>query len=101
MLKIFRIASLLEGCSYLLILTASFGIISRDFVFPIGMAHGVLFLLYFVLSLSTSHKQGWSVALWLLVLLAAVIPFAFVPVELFLQRELRKNGIAPKLVSTT
>jgi integral membrane protein len=101
MLKIFRIASLLEGCSYLLILTASFGIISRDFVFPIGMAHGVLFLLYFVLSLSTSHKQGWSVALWLLVLLAAVIPFAFVPVELFLQRELRKNEIAPKLVSTT
>ena len=93
MLKLFRIASLLEGCSYLLILTASFGIISREFIFPIGMAHGVLFLLYFVLSLLASHKQGWSVGLWLLVLLAAVVPFAFVPVELFLQKALRENGI--------
>jgi integral membrane protein len=92
MLKIFRVASLLEGCSYLLILTASFGIISREFVFPIGMAHGVLFLLYFVLSLLASHKQGWSVGLWLLVLLAAIVPFAFIPVEMFLQKALRKNG---------
>jgi integral membrane protein len=93
MLKLFRIASLLEGCSYLLILTASFVIISREFIFPIGMAHGVLFLLYFVLSLLASHKQGWSVGLWLLVLLAAIVPFAFIPVEMFLQKELRKNGI--------
>jgi integral membrane protein len=93
MLKLFRIASLLEGCSYLLILTASFGIISREFVFPIGMGHGVLFLLYFVLSLLASHKQGWSVGLWLIMLLAAIVPFAFVPVELFLQKELRKNEI--------
>jgi hypothetical protein len=53
----------------------------------------VLFLLYFVLSLLASHKQGWSVGLWLLMLLAAIVPFAFIPVEMFLQKELRKNGI--------
>lgn len=93
MLKLFRYASLLEGCSYLLILCASFGIISRDFVCPIGMAHGVLFLLYFVFSLLASHKLGWSVTLWLLIFLAAIVPFAFVPVEMFLQKELKKNGI--------
>lgn len=91
MLKLFRIASLLEGCSFLLILSVSFGLISRDLVFPIGMGHGVLFMLYFVFSLLASHKQGWSVLVWLTVLLAAVIPFAFIPVEIFLQRELLKN----------
>ncbi len=91
MLKIFRITSLLEGASYLLILCVSLGLISRKFVFTIGMAHGVLFLAYFVLSLLASHKQGWSVVVRLLVLLAAIIPFAFVPFEMFLQKELQKH----------
>jgi integral membrane protein len=90
MLKFFRIASWLEGFSYLAILCVSLGLINREFVFVIGITHGVLFLLYFVLSLLASHKQGWSVLIWLLVLLAAIIPFAFVGVELFLQKELRK-----------
>lgn len=92
MLKIFRIASLVEGISYLLILCVTLGFISRDLVFFIGMGHGILFLLYFVFSLSASHKQNWSVIVWLLVLAAAVIPFAFIPVELFIKKELRKNG---------
>lgn len=91
MLKFFRIASLLEGLSYLLILCVTLGFISRELVFTIGMGHGALFLVYFVLSLLASHKQGWSVVVWLLVLLAAFIPFAFVPVEMFLQKELRRK----------
>lgn len=86
MLKLFRVASLLEGCSYLLILCVSLGLISREFVFTIGMAHGVLFFLYFVLSLLASHKQTWSVVVWLLVLLASIIPFAFVAVEVFVKK---------------
>lgn len=90
MLQMFRIASLLEGCSYLLILSVTLNILSRELVFPIGMAHGALFMLYFVLSLLASHKQGWSVLVWLLVLVAAVVPLAFIAVEMFLQKELRK-----------
>lgn len=90
MLKTFRFASLLEGVSYLLILCVSLGFISRDYVFTIGIAHGALFLLYFVFSLIASHKQDWPLIAWLMVLFAAVIPFAFLPVELFLQKELRK-----------
>jgi integral membrane protein len=89
-LQMFRIASLLEGFSYLLILSVTLNILSRELVFPIGMAHGALFMLYFVLSLLASHKQGWSVLVWLLVLVAAVVPLAFIAVELFLQKELRK-----------
>ncbi|WP_154223534.1 DUF3817 domain-containing protein [Marinicella rhabdoformis] len=91
MLKLFRVASLLEGCSYLAILCVTLGFISRDYVFIIGMTHGALFFLYFLLSLVVSHRQDWSVVVWLLVLIAAFIPFAFVPVELFLQKELGKN----------
>ena len=91
MLNFFRAASLLEGCSYLLILCVSFGLISREFVFAMGMAHGVLFMLYVVLSLLAAHKQAWSLVIWSLIFLAAFIPFAFVLVELFIKKELQKS----------
>jgi len=55
------------------------------------MSHGVLFLVYFIFSFLASHKQGWSVVTSLLMLLAAIIPFAFIPVEIFLQKEQRRN----------
>ena len=93
MLKFFRIASVLEGVSYLVILCVTLGFIDLAYVFNIGMTHGALFVLYFVLSLLASHKQGWSVVVWLLVLLAAFIPFAFIPVEMFLQKELRRSKV--------
>ncbi|MFK7974530.1 MAG: DUF3817 domain-containing protein [Halioglobus sp.] len=90
MLKLFRATSLLEGISYLVILSVTLGFISREFVYPLGMLHGALFALYFVLSLIASHRQGWSVLVWLMVLLAAIIPFAFLAVDVFLRKELNK-----------
>ena len=77
MLSYFRISSLLEGISYLIVLCVSFNIISREFVFILGVGHGVLFLVYFVFSLIVSHKQGWSIIVWLLVLLAGVVPVSY------------------------
>ena len=91
MLHFFRITSLLEGLSYLTILCVSLDIISREFIHTIGMSHGVLFLVYLIFSFLASHKQGWSVVTSLLMLLAAIIPFAFIPVEIFLQKEQRRN----------
>lgn len=90
MLKLFRAASFIEGMSYLVILCVTIGLISRDFVSVLGMTHGVLFITYCVLALVVSHRQGWSFKVSLLLLASALMPFAFVPVELFLQRELRK-----------
>lgn len=87
-MKTFRLASLLEGISYLLILGVSLEIISRDYVFPLGAVHGVLFIIYLMLSIHASHKQSWSVIVWLLIFLASIVPFAFVVVELFLRKEL-------------
>ncbi|WP_281648334.1 DUF3817 domain-containing protein [Parendozoicomonas sp. Alg238-R29] len=95
-MSLFRITSVLEGLSYLIILSVTAGLISRDFVFALGIAHGVLFLLYLVLSLHTSHKQGWSVMIWLMVFLAALVPFAFIAVEMYL----RKSPQEPQVQTT-
>ena len=90
-LKYFRAISLLEGLSYLLILSVTFNVISRDYVFTLGITHGVLFLAYLMLSLQASHQRGWSVFVWLLVFLASIVPFAFIVVEFFLRKELEKT----------
>ena len=87
MLKNFRVVSVVEGLSFLTILSVTFGIISRDFVFYIGMFHGVLFIAYLVLSLIVTDKKGWSILIWLALILASVIPFAFIVVEFLLRKE--------------
>lgn len=86
MLNSFRIISLLEGLSFLTILSVTLGVISRDYVFSLGMLHGILFMLYLVFSLMVSGKQGWGLNVWLPLFLAAFIPFAFIPVELYLKK---------------
>lgn len=81
MLTFFRLLSLVEGLSLVTLLLIAlpvryqFGI---DFVWPVGMAHGLLWMTFVVSSLVISHRQGWSVLFWLLVLSCSVIPFAFV-----------------------
>lgn len=90
MLRFFRTISIIEGLSYLVILCVTLGVISRDYVFMLGMTHGVLFMVYLVVSLLTSNSRGWSVLVWLALFMAALVPFAFIPVELFLRREAQK-----------
>lgn len=90
MVFLFRGLSFIEGMSYLMILCVSFGIISREYVFILGITHGVLFMLYSVFSLVVSHKFSWPVWTWLLIFLAAIIPGAFILVELFIRKELRR-----------
>ncbi|MZR64410.1 DUF3817 domain-containing protein [Alcanivorax sp. DP30] len=91
-LNLFRAFSIAEGVSFLVILGVSLGLISRDHVFLIGMTHGVLFLVYMLLSLWVSNIRNWSVLVWFLIFLAAVVPFAFIGVELFLRREEKNQG---------
>ena len=91
MLKMFRTISLLEGLSYLVILSVTFGIIGREWVYSLGMSHGVLFVLYLVLSLIVSGKQGWSVWIWLALFFASIVPFAFILVEMYLRKTEQNN----------
>ena len=87
MLKFFRIVSAAEGISLLIILSVTLGLIGREFVYVLGMTHGVIFMLYLVFSLVVSHRLGWSIVTWLLVAAAGSVPFAFVLVERFLKKQ--------------
>jgi len=86
MLKYFRAISLLEGLSFLAVLSVSLGLVSREFVFILGMTHGVLFMLYLFISIIVSNKQQWSLLIWLSIFIASIVPFAFIGVEIFLSR---------------
>ena len=92
-MKVFRLVSLLEGVSYLLILSITLGIISREYVSLLGAAHGILFIVYLLCSVNVSHKRAWSVITWLIVCIASLIPFAFIAVEIYLRKEL--NTVEP------
>lgn len=96
MIQIFRGLSLLEGLSYLVILSVSFGLISREYVFVLGMGHGVLFVLYLLMSLLLSSRMGWSLFRWLLLFIAAVVPLAFLAVEVFLRRQIAAQPASPQ-----
>jgi len=87
MLKLFRILSVIEGISFLVILSVSLNFFSREYVFILGMTHGVLFVVYFIFSLVVSRRQGWPVTIWLLLFFASIIPFAFILVEIFLRKK--------------
>ena len=86
MIKFFRIISLLEGLSYLAILSVTLGYISRDYVSTLGMTHGILFMIYVMQVMSISHKENWSSKQQLGLMLASVIPFAFIPAEIYLRK---------------
>ena len=79
MLSFFRILSLIEGLSLIVLLLIAmpakyhFGYV--DSIWMVGMTHGILWLVYFVFSLAVSHHQKWSVMFWLAALFASVIPF--------------------------
>ena len=92
MLKTFRTLSIVEGLSLITLLFIAmpakyhFG---YDFVWQVGMTHGLLWMAYVTLSLPVSHKQKWDVMFWMLVLFASIIPFAC----FFLDSRLKKEMV--------
>lgn len=90
MLTSFRILSLIEGLSLIVLLFIAmparyqFG---HDLVWPVGMTHGLLWMSFFCLALVVSHRQNWSVMAWLGALLCSVLPFGFVVLDRRLKRE--------------
>ncbi|UZE96586.1 DUF3817 domain-containing protein [Alkalimarinus alittae] len=86
MLNAFRAISILEGLSYLTILSVTAGILSREYVFQIGMTHGVLLMFYVLFSFMVANKENWSLKIWLPVFFASLIPLAFILVEVYLKK---------------
>ncbi len=91
MLSKFRLLSLIEGSSLLILLfvamPAKYYLDIKMAVPIIGTIHGMLYLSYMVISLVVSHQRNWSIIKWLTVFLAGVIPFACFILDRILKRE--------------
>jgi integral membrane protein len=73
-----RIVAFLEGCSYLLlgftmILKYKYGMQQPNYV--VGLAHGILFVLYVVLVLQVSFIHRWNLLKMFWAFVASLIPF--------------------------
>lgn len=79
MKSIFRIVSLLEGVSYLLLLFIATPIKylqdNPEYVKMLGMPHGILFMLYVVLAFVLKKEMKWDTKNFAIILIASVIPF--------------------------
>jgi integral membrane protein len=79
MKKTFRIVSVLEGVSYLLLLfiaTPIKYVLGIDtYVKMLGMPHGILFIGYVILAFMLKSELEWKSKTTLIVMLASVIPF--------------------------
>ena len=85
MLKIFRIISLIEGLSLIILLFVAMPMryyMGNMEIVPIcGMSHGLLWTLYMLASLAVSHQKEWSVTYWLFTVLLSIVPGGFLLME--------------------
>jgi integral membrane protein len=73
-----RIVAFLEGCSYLLlgftmILKYKFAMPQPNYV--VGLAHGILFVLYIVLLIQVSYLHRWNIFKMFMAFISSLIPF--------------------------
>ena len=87
MLKLFKIIAILEGISYLVLFANMLAIkpnypdLYKTLLYPIGMAHGVLFIAYVVLAILLKYEQNWDWSKLGFILVASLLPFATFWVE--------------------
>lgn len=78
-LKYFRLISIFEGISFLVLLGIAMPLkyIANipEGVQVIGMAHGILFILYIFGAFFMKQKLNWSIQTLLIVILCSVLPF--------------------------
>lgn len=73
-----RIVAFIEGCSYFLlgftmILKYKFAMPQPNYI--VGLAHGILFVLYIVLLLKVSLIHRWNIFKMFMAFLASLVPF--------------------------
>jgi integral membrane protein len=93
MIKLFRLITLLEGSSYLLLLFVAVPLKylmgDESYVKLLGMPHGVLFIAYIILSFVMRKKMNWNTTSFIIILLASIIPFGTFYVD---KKYLSKNN---------
>ncbi|SEC52825.1 integral membrane protein [Tenacibaculum sp. MAR_2009_124] len=79
MIKFFKIVSLLEGLSYILLLFIAVPIKymqnNPEYVKMLGMPHGLLFVLYIVLAIMLKYELEWKGKDFFMVCLLSILPF--------------------------
>ena len=87
MTKLFKFIAISEGISYLVLFFNMLVIkpvnpeLYKKLLYPIGMAHGVLFISYVVLAFIIWKKQQWNLKEFLIVQLASLLPFGTFYIE--------------------
>lgn len=87
MTKLFKLVAIAEGISYLVLFFNMLFIKPNDItlyktlLFPVGMAHGLLFMGYVLLAILIRDEQKWSLKDFFIVQLASLLPFATFYVE--------------------
>lgn len=78
-LSIFRFTALLEGISFLVLLGIAMPLKyyydKPDAVKIVGMAHGVLFVLYVIFLLIVHLKHQWKISKTIIAFIASFLPF--------------------------
>lgn len=97
MLNSFRVISLIEGLSFLVLLFIAMPLKYHwghpEAVSVVGMTHGLLFIAYAGLAMIAMRRQGWSERFMFGVVLAGMAPFGC----FFLEQRLRKEALPPAL----
>ena len=92
MIKFFKTVALLEGISLLLLL---FFAMPMKYIFElpiyvriIGMAHGLLFIIYIILAIMNKIEEKWGTKKFLIICVASVIPFG----TFYIEKKYLKNA---------
>lgn len=101
--NVFKVVAILEGFSWLALLTAMFfkWVLGHDDAVAIpGMVHGWMFIAYTGLALAMWRTQGWSVRTAIIALIGGVVPLGTWWVERHLgQLERDRRDSAPPVAA--
>jgi len=79
MINIYRLTAFLEGVSYIFLLFVAVPIKyllnEALYVKILGMPHGILFILYVLLSIIAKIKYNWNFRKFLFISIASLVPF--------------------------
>lgn len=87
MMKFFKIIAWLEGVSLLVLFFNMLAIKPANFdvykmlLFPIGMAHGILFIFYIALATLLKIELKWNFKKYFIICIASFIPFGTFYIE--------------------
>lgn len=87
MFKLFKIVAILEGISFLVLLANMLIVkninidLYKSLLFPIGMAHGILFIAYMILAVMLKFELDWSWKKFFIISIASLLPFGTFYIE--------------------